>query len=86
MSLHIKTLQVPVGDDTLFVDLQYAKDTQLGYVVRARITRQKRRGLEKFVGFATINKGGELCRFGDADISNHEIKTIERDILEAVGE
>lgn len=86
MTLHIKTLVINQGDDTLYVDLQFAPNTPFGYGVQARITRQKRRGAEKLVGIAAVNKAGEICRFGDADLSDVDIAAIEKEILGAVGE
>jgi len=85
MSLHIKTLQIPSGDSTLFVDLQFGKD-ELGYGVRARITRKKPRGQEKFLGYAGVNKAAELSRYPMDEVTEAERDAIEAEILAAIKE
>jgi hypothetical protein len=86
MALHIKTLQIAANDSTLFVDLQFGKDDAGNFGVRARITRRRPRGGEKFVGYAGVNRALELTKYPMDEITDSELEAIEAEIKTAVKE
>lgn len=83
MSLHVKTVQVHSDSTVLFADLQVARTVE-GVVLRVRLTKLRKRGGEKFLGFAGVNRGGELVRYPE-ELTESERDAVERALTEEIG-
>ncbi len=82
-ALHVKTFVVLREEATLYADLQVAK-TPKGVVIQVRVTRQKRRGGEKLVGYGILNRDAEIMAMGDFELSESERTALETAIREVL--
>ena len=84
MALHVRSFEFNRDGATHYFTLQATKNDKGVVGLSMRITYKPRKGAERFIGHAGINRGGELISRPE-EIDEAMCAYIEKELMEALG-